>query len=71
MTAIYPYESPGGWHLIGATPAPIFDPANLPPARFAAGDTVAFEPITAAAFDEIEAAVADGSYALTPVEAAS
>lgn len=71
MTAIYPYQSPGGWHLIGSTPAPIFDPGAMPPARFAAGDTVAFEPIASKAFDEIQAAAAEGSYVLAPVEAAS
>ncbi len=25
MTAVYPYESPGGWHLIGTTPVRFFD----------------------------------------------
>ena len=25
LTAIYPYESPGGWHLIGTTPIRLFD----------------------------------------------
>ena len=27
LTAIYPYESPGGWHLIGACPLPLFSAA--------------------------------------------
>ena len=26
MTAVYPYESPGGWHLIGTSPVRFFDP---------------------------------------------
>jgi hypothetical protein len=26
LTAIYPWESPGGWHLIGACPLPLFSP---------------------------------------------
>jgi inhibitor of KinA len=45
LTAIYPYESPGGWHLIGATPIRLFDAARTPPALLAAGDMVLFEPI--------------------------
>ena len=31
LTAIYPYESPGGWHLIGATPIRLFDPSAFAP----------------------------------------
>jgi KipI family sensor histidine kinase inhibitor len=31
MTAIYPLESPGGWHLIGTTPIRIFDERASPP----------------------------------------
>ena len=40
LTAIYPYESPGGWHLIGATPIRMFDPERPKPALFAPGDAV-------------------------------
>jgi inhibitor of KinA len=62
LTAIYPYESPGGWHLIGATPIRFFDPARTPPALLAAGDAVRFEPIDADAFAAIGRAIASGSY---------
>lgn len=41
-TGIYPAEGPGGWHLIGRTPARVFDPACDPPALFAPGDRVRF-----------------------------
>ena len=40
LTAIYPFESPGGWHLIGATPIRLFDPARAQPALLAPGDAV-------------------------------
>ncbi|MBI3443880.1 MAG: 5-oxoprolinase subunit PxpB [Magnetospirillum sp.] len=43
MTAIYPWESPGGWHLIGHTDTILFDQVKTPPALLAPGDTVAFE----------------------------
>jgi inhibitor of KinA len=62
LTAIYPYESPGGWHLIGATPIRMFDPERPKPALFAPGDAVQFEPIDAAAFASIRRAVDDRSY---------
>lgn len=62
MTAIYPVESPGGWHLIGATPLDLFDPAWPQPALLAAGDEVLFEPIDGTAFEELRAAVAEGRY---------
>ncbi|HXC91921.1 MAG TPA: 5-oxoprolinase subunit PxpB [Stellaceae bacterium] len=67
LTAIYPYESPGGWHLIGATPVRLFDQARTPPALLAAGDAVRFEPIDLDAFAAIGRAVADGGYPLDSV----
>jgi len=62
MTAIYPVESPGGWHLIGATPIRLFDPRGSRPALFKPGDTVRFEPISAREFDAIRADVARDAY---------
>lgn len=62
LTAIYPYESPGGWHLIGATPIRMFDPERPRPALFAPGDAVSFESIDPAAFVSIRRAVETRSY---------
>ena len=64
MTAIYPLESPGGWHLIGATPVRLFDARWQKPALFGPGDAVQFEPIAPAEFDAIRAAVAADAYAV-------
>jgi inhibitor of KinA len=66
MTAIYPVESPGGWHLIGTTPIRLFDPRNEPPALFAPGDAVEFEPIDRAAFDRLRAEIERDEYRLAP-----
>jgi KipI family sensor histidine kinase inhibitor len=41
-SGIYPREGPGGWRLIGTTPAVLFDPARDPPSLFSAGDRVRF-----------------------------
>ena len=66
LTAIYPLESPGGWHLIGTTPIRLFDAAWEPPALFAPGDAVQFEPVTRVAFDALLAAAQSGTYRLEP-----
>jgi len=42
-TAVYPLETPGGWHLIGRTNLVMFDPARTPTAFLHAGDQVVFE----------------------------
>jgi len=47
QTGVYPLDTPGGWHLIGHTSAPMFDPMASPPATLAAGDRVRFVPTTA------------------------
>ena len=62
MTAVYPFESPGGWHLIGTTPIQLFDVRWTPPALFAPGDAVQFKPIDQASYAEIHAAVGRGEY---------
>lgn len=62
MTAVYPLESPGGWHLIGTTPVRLFDVGKTSPSLLRPGDKVVFEPVTAAEFASIRAASAAGSY---------
>ena len=39
MTAVYPLESPGGWHLIGRTPAAAVGHAPRPARRCSAPAT--------------------------------
>ncbi len=43
-TGIYPGETPGGWRLIGRTSVQLFDADSDPPAIFAPGDRIVFEP---------------------------
>ena len=43
QTAVYPLDTPGGWHIIGSTSTVMFDPTRNPPALLAPGDTVQFE----------------------------
>ena len=43
-SAVYPTASPGGWHLLGTTPMPLWDLHADPPARLTPGTVVRFEP---------------------------
>jgi KipI family sensor histidine kinase inhibitor len=56
LNVIYPAETPGGWHLIGNCPLPLFDPAATPPARLAPDDRVRFRRIDAAEHARLRAA---------------
>lgn len=60
LTAIYPWQSPGGWHLIGRCPVPLFDAAAAQPSLLAPGDTVRFEPVSPARLAELDGAIAAG-----------
>jgi inhibitor of KinA len=62
LTAVYPVESPGGWHLIGATPVRLFDPSWERPSLLAPGDALRFEPISFEQYQSIHQAVASGDY---------
>lgn len=42
QTAVYPLQTPGGWHLIGTTSTVMFDAERDPPALVHAGNTVRF-----------------------------
>ncbi|UOP09174.1 5-oxoprolinase subunit B family protein [Pseudomonas palleroniana] len=45
QTAAYPVVSPGGWNLIGRTPAKLFDRERDGYSLMQPGDTVRFEPV--------------------------
>jgi KipI family sensor histidine kinase inhibitor len=65
MTTIYPFESPGGWHILGRTPLWMFDQRREQPVFLAPGDSLAFERIDRKTFDrmsrEVEAGTLDWS----------
>lgn len=50
QTAIYPMESPGGWHLIGRSPTVLFDANKTPSHLFSVGASVRFQPISRAEY---------------------
>ena len=53
QTAVYPYETPGGWSILGRTPLRVFDPARDPASLFAPGDRVRFIPISRQEFEQL------------------
>ena len=59
LTAIYPYESPGGWHLIGACPLPLFSAAWPQAALLRPGDRVCWRAIEVAEYRQLVAGMAE------------
>jgi len=70
LTAVYTLESPGGWHLIGRTPASLWELRRDPPAILAAGDQVVFQPISLSEYEAISAKAATGAFRLEAEERA-
>lgn len=58
LTAVYPWESPGGWHVLGRCPIPLFHPHSDPPAMLAPGDAVRFEVIDRDRFETLSRTLA-------------
>lgn len=54
QTAVYPYETPGGWSIIGRTPLRVFDPAREPASLFAPGDRVRFIAISRLEYEKLK-----------------
>jgi inhibitor of KinA len=62
MCAVYPWESPGGWRLLGRTPVPMFSANDAEsPSLLASGDRVCWQAIDRQTYLEMEAAVCAGN----------
>jgi inhibitor of KinA len=59
QTVIYPASTPGGWRIIGRTPIDLWAIDRAPPAYFAPGDSVLFEPIDAVDWPRFAGPAAD------------
>jgi len=68
MTAIYPLESPGGWHLIGRTPFIPWDMTRDEAPLLRPGDRVRFYPASPAEIEAFARRIAEG-HAPAPEEA--
>lgn len=61
MCAVYPWQSPGGWRLLGKTPVPMFSAADTAsPSLLASGDRVCWQAIDRPLYLEMEAAALAG-----------
>jgi KipI family sensor histidine kinase inhibitor len=61
MCAVYPWESPGGWNLLGRTPVALFDAADeAAPALLESGDQVRWRIVDRAEYDHLEGELAGG-----------
>ena len=60
QTAIYPWESPGGWHLLARCPVPLFNPDWGQPSLLSPGGKVSFEPVSEKDFKTLEADLTAG-----------
>ena len=61
MCSVYPWESPGGWNLVGRTPVVLFDPLRTgQPAMLAAGDELCWTEVDRATHDRLAAEIANG-----------
>lgn len=61
MCGVYPWDSPGGWNILGRTPLTLFDPAHPEaPAWLAAGDQVRWRRVGRDEAAQIEADLAAG-----------
>ena len=56
MCAVYPWESPGGWRLLGRTPVPMFQASDSQPALLASGDRVRWQAVDRTTYIELERA---------------
>ena len=62
MCAVYPWESPGGWRLLGRTPVPMFSAAETAaPSLLASGDRVCWQAVERQSYLEMEAAAKAGT----------
>ncbi len=70
LSAIYAFESPGGWHVVGRTPAPLWNQARERPTLLAAGDKVLFVPMSLAEYERAVPAMASPGFEMRPEAAA-
>lgn len=53
LTCVYPWDCPGGWHLLGRCPVPLFNAKADQPTLFSQNDNVVFESVSATEFQQL------------------
>jgi inhibitor of KinA len=54
QVVIYPFTTPGGWHIVGRTPSILFDAERHPACLLAPQDRVRFVPISLSEFHRLQ-----------------
>jgi KipI family sensor histidine kinase inhibitor len=67
MTCIFPQETPCGWHLIGASPVPLWRIGTDPQPLLQPGDQVRFDPISLCAYQHWLEIVREDNFEIHPV----
>lgn len=62
QTGIYPFDSPGGWNLLGRTPVPLYDSSRDNAILYEAGDRIIFTSIDEREYYRIKEAYDKGEY---------
>ena len=57
QTGIYPFNSPGGWNIIGQTPLALFDLKKENPVLLEPGDEIKFIPINMDEFKKLKESI--------------
>ena len=61
MCSVYPWESPGGWNLLGRTPVQLFDLKHAgQPAMLAAGDRVRWYAVSRTGYERLQRLIQGG-----------
>ena len=66
QTGIYPKDSPGGWHVIGACPIDFFDVNEMEPSKILPGDLIQFISISVLQYNDISADRVSSNFELKP-----
>ena len=62
QTGVLPMVMPSGWHLVGRTPARLFDIRLVEPCLLQPGDVVRFAPMERVEFADLEARAVSGTW---------
>ena len=62
QTGMYPFDSPGGWNLLGRTPIPLYDSSRESAILYEAGDRIIYTSIDEDEYYRIQEAYEKGQY---------
>ena len=70
QTGVYPMASPGGWRLIGRTPACLYDPDRAEPIPYRPGDRLRFRAIGRSEYEDLLGRARQGERVTRVIEGA-